>query len=376
MMKKFCFLIALLCLLPAAVRGEGVLPVLRLDASQLDYVSVRPGTLTLGDFSTPVTVKYRGAYSFTFTGKRNYSLHLKDEAGNQRKASLLGLRRDDDYVLLGEYSDPCRLRAAVGLELWRALGYPAPRLEACELYFSGYYKGLYFLGERPDRKSAGLPDTGALYRVLAGTADGVDLFSAEDPGLPQGETWRNVGKIYPEGDAGWQPLSDLLSDRTLLDLDAFADYYLFVNLIGATDNMEKNLFLCWDGTRFSPMPWDLDAAFGRLYTAEPSDPAAWYGGPLLDGLLASPGFREVLVRRWQALRKQLSPEAVLARFEALYARLDETGVWRREAERFPSYTDSVTGRTHPFSPLPELDLIRDFLRARYALLDAAYGGDR
>ena len=376
-MKKLLLLFALLLLLPAArCRGEGALPVLRLDAAQLDYVSAKPGLLSLGGFSTPVTVKYRGTYSFTFTGKRNYSLHLKDEAGGRRNVSLLGLRRDDDYVLLGGYSDPCRLRCAVGLDIWRGLGYPAPRTAACELYFGGDYKGLYFLGERPDRKSAGLNDTGALYRVLAERADGLDLFSAEAPGLPGGEAWLNVGKVYPEDAAGWQPLAALLRDRSLLDRTAFADYYLFVNLIGATDNMTKNLFLCWDGTRFYPMPWDLDAAFGRLYTAEPSDPAAWYAGPLFDSLLEDGGFRALLAERWAALRETLSPDAVAARFAEAIAALDETGVWEREAERFPAYTDSVTGKTHPLAPWRELDFIRDFLRARFELLDAAYGGNR
>ena len=66
-----------------------------------ETVAARPGTLTVGDFTTPVTVKYRGTYSFTFTGKRNYSLHLKDAAGNPRKASLLGLRRDDECGRIG-----------------------------------------------------------------------------------------------------------------------------------------------------------------------------------------------------------------------------------------------------------------------------------
>ena len=115
-MKKLCLLLLLL-LLPALGQAEA-LPVLRLDTPVLDYVAVKPGRLTLGDFVTPVTAKYRGSYSVTFTGKRNYALHIKDEAGEQRKVSLLGLREDDDYVLLGALSDPSRLRSVIGLELW------------------------------------------------------------------------------------------------------------------------------------------------------------------------------------------------------------------------------------------------------------------
>ena len=372
MKKLFILALAALLLLPWTAGAEA-LPALRLEASQLDYVAVKPGTLSLEDFTTPITVKYRGAYSITFAGKRNYSLHLKDDSGAPRKVSLLGLRQDDDYVLLGGYSDASRLRCAAGLTLWRGLGHPAPSCAPCELYFGPYYKGIYFLVERPDRKSAALPRDGALYRVLAEAVDGVDLFSAEDAGEPGADTWHNLGRVYP-AEGGWEPLQALVRGEAALDLSAFADYYLFVNLIGATDNITKNLYLCWDGTRFYPMPWDLDAAFGRLYTAELSDPDVWYSGPLFDGLLERADFQAALRERWAALREALSPEAVAAVFEGLYDQIDAAGAWERERTRFPSYTDSVTGVTHPLAPREEIALIRQYIASRHALLDAAYGG--
>lgn len=367
-MKKLCLLLLLL-LLPALARGDA-LPVLRLDTPVLDYVAAKPGLLTLGDFSTPVTAKYRGSYSVTFTGKRNYSLHLKDEKGDQRKVSLLGLREDDDYVLLGALSDPCRLRNAVGLELWRALGHDAPAAAPCELYFGDYYKGVYFLVERPDRKSAGVPRDGALYRVLAARVDGVDLFSCPDPGAPGEETWYNVGREY----GGWEPLQGFLTaddPLSLLDLPAFADYCLYVNLIGATDNMKKNLYLGWDGDKLFPMPWDLDAAFGRLYNASPADPDAWFSGPLPDGLMESEQFQALLRQQWQKNRELLSPGSVMARFKAWHDRLGDA--WDREATRFPVYTDSSTSLSYPLDPEAELQFICDYLEHRFALMDALFG---
>ena len=377
-MKKLVILLAALCLAAGLrARAEDGLPVLHLEAAMLDYVAVKPGRLWMEGFSSPVTVKYRGTYSVTFTGKRNYTLHLKTEQGEQRKASLLGLRRDDDYVLLGGLSDGSRLRNPVGLALWRELGYPAPDTAACELYFGDYYKGIYFLTERPDRKSAGLPREGALYRVLAAGVDGVDLLSSGPVGAPADETWYNIGKIYPEEDEGWQPLSMLLAAKDkapLLNGQAFADYYLFVNLIGATDNMEKNLYLCWDGRRFFPMPWDLDAAFGRLYNAEKSDAAAWYTNGLFAELMRQEAFHALLAERWQALREVLSPDHIMARFEAWDDRLTEAGAWEREIARFPDYTDSVTGMTHPLDPEAELAYIRQFITQRWQMLEDAWGG--
>lgn len=369
MMRRFlifCLLITLAC--PAL--GQEALPRITLNAPQLNYVFARPGEVETGGETLAVTVKYRGTYSATFTGKRNYSFHLKDAAGKQLKSSLLGLRCDDDYVLLGALSDPSRLRNAVGMDLWRSLGHPAPAHAACEVTYSGYYKGLYFLFERPDRKSAGVPKDGALYRVLAAKVDGVNALTDAAP-APVGDTWYNIGKIYPGADAGWQPLINMLADpEAYLDLNAFADYFLFVNLTGASDNMSKNLYLCWDGTRFYPMPWDLDAAFGRLYNAETSDPDHLYSSPFFDELLTLPAFCAALKARFTVISPLLSPESVVSRFESAYQALNDTGVWAREAERFPVYTNAATGHAHALDPAGEIAALPAFLSARLSLVTA------
>ena len=65
---------------------------------------------------------------------------------------------------------------------------------------------------------------------------------------------------------------------------------------------------------------------------------------------------------------------VTAVFEGLYDQVDAAGAWERERTRFPSYTDSVTGVTHPLAPREEIALIRQYIASRHALLDAAYGG--
>ena len=374
MKKVIVLLLAFFLAVPCAAAAE--LPLLRLDSGVLDYVAAKPGTLRAEDKTYSVTVKYRGSYSATFRGKRNYSLHLKTEDGGQMKQSLLGLREDDDYVLLGALSDPSRLRNIVGMELWRSLGYPAPAAAACELYFGDYYKGVYFLAERPDRKSAGIPREGALYRILAARADGINLFAAAEKGAPKAETWYNAGKVYPEAPSGWQPLQALLAAEdpaALMDRTAFADYYLFVNLIGATDNMKKNLYLCWNGTCFYPMPWDLDASFGRLYNADLSDPDVLYTGPVYDLLTNDAQYRTLLRERWAVLKNRLSPDAVMAVFDRWVLLLEQAGAWDREKERFPVYTDSSTGNSHPLDPEGETAVIRAYLTGRYALLDKLYG---
>lgn len=386
-------LLALFCL--PCVMGKSdaasqfTLPQIYLDGALLSTVENKPGKLTVADgqeeFACDITIKYRGTYSASFTLKRNYTLHLKNADGGQIKHSLLGLREDDDWVLLGGYSDPSRLRILVGLDLFRDTCGPAPRGELCEVHFGQYYKGIYTLTERPDRKSAAVPRNGALYRVLAAGVDGVDILSMPAASAPQGDSWHNIGKVYPEGDGGWQAMERLhaflttADDKTFekdvgkyFDLTAFADYYLFVNLTGASDNMQKNLFLAWDGAVFSPMIWDMDAAFGRLYHAELSDPAAWYSSPLFDRLLNTESFCALLRVRYNALREEFLPENICARFEKYAALLEESGALWREAERFGEYTDVTTQKTHVLDVRGEIELIRDFMQKRVDLLDSAF----
>ena len=160
----------------------------------------------------------------------------------------------------------------------------------------------------------------------------------------------------------------------MFNLAAFADYYLFVNLIGASDNMSKNLYLCWDGAHFSPMPWDLDAAFGRLYNASPSSNDAWYSNSLFDELLEREDFQKQLRSRWLVLRETLSPAAIDSSFDSLNDLLAASGAWEREAERFAIYTDSATGLSYPFAPEPEMAFIPEFILCRSTMLDTAFLG--
>lgn len=370
--------------------ASSFLPVVRLESALLSTLESKPGKITVeaapGEaFTSDITLKYRGTYSASFTLKRNYTLHLKQADGSQRKESLLGLGRDDDYALLGGYSDPSRLRILVGLDLFRAACGAAARGTLCEVYFGDYYKGIYTLAERPERKTAAVPKNGALYRVLAAKVEDVDVLSDAPPTLPAGESWYNIGKVYPAGDDGWQALQRLnrflteVDDAAFasemhayFDLTAFADYYLFVNLIGATDNMQKNLFLAWDGEGFYPMPWDLDAAFGRLYNAERSDPEAWYSSPLFDRLLKTEAFCRLLPARYAALRQQFLPDAVCARFIAYADYLQACGALDREAERFGVYTDITTQKSHRLDVYGEISFIRTFMQQRIALLDAVF----
>ena len=188
MRRAICWAVAL-CLF-ASAHAQTALPTLSVTSPRLNYFIPRVGSMTLTDasdavFSSPITIKYRGSSSIAHAGKRKYALHLKNADGAQHKASLLGLRTDDDWVLDGMLNDLSRMRNRVALDLWDDF-YTLPWADVSgaaggafvELYFNGTYKGIYCLNERLDRKLLALSDAGGrIYRTNNPATEGVNLMA-------------------------------------------------------------------------------------------------------------------------------------------------------------------------------------------------------
>ena len=93
-----------------------------------------------------IGIKWRGNSSLSFDQKK-YTLELRDDAGNDRDASLLGMPAESDWVLLAPYNDISMLRDPFAFQLWRDMGHWAPRTSYCEVSVNGEYMGIYILSE-------------------------------------------------------------------------------------------------------------------------------------------------------------------------------------------------------------------------------------
>ena len=406
MRLKMLALLLLLLFFCTPVSGE-TLPRLELTTPRLNYFVYKDGTLSvteaLGTTETfSVRARYRGSTSAFYEGKRNYRLTLTEE-GTPLKRSLLGLRKDDDWLLDGMYGDLSRLRNRMAMELWDSF-YRLPWTDAsgaihgsmAELWFDGSYKGLYALNERLDRKQLGLSgEGGRIYKTFNPSMDGVDLtdFEQADLTLPDEEsaTWYNVELNWKGSEgASWDCFTDFRrfvaeADDDLfaaqvdryLDLDNCADYYLFINMLGCTDNMCKNMVFCVrdvreDG-RLYLIPWDLDACMGRLYDNQPASADVVCTNGLFERLKRLPAFNELLKQRYAELRNgALSPASVrqaMTKYTELY---EASGVIEREQERFTVYRNALTGEEIPLSLREEWDYMLTWLEQRYEWLDGIY----
>lgn len=173
------------------------------------------------------------------------------------------------------------------------------------------------------------------------------------------------------------------------DLPVLADYYMFINVVFAIDNAGNNLVLaCYDSAEDKKLTlavWDLDATVGQHFSDEegyyhadviqpeneledvPATMCALSNNKLFMRVKNLPEFKRMVVNRyWQLRETILQPDSLVARYKAIFDRLDACGALDREAARWYDIND-IAHRYLEFDE--EFDYLCDWLRRRIAYLD-------
>ena len=346
-------------------------------------------------------IKLRGDYA-SRVDKKSYAIKLKDTDGETSlDRSFFGLRSDNNWILDAMYIDPGRMRNRVSTDLWNdfsarpyfAVNEPdmvnGTRGNFVEVFINDSYNGLYCMTEKIDRKqlnlkklkystdSSSIIQRGALYKAdnwSIGTQLGNPVTWGTNI-LPdydnKSEVWTAFNVKYPDFGDGepveWKPVYNAViipywktSDEifksnvsTYFDLPVFVDYYLFLDLMLATDNHGKNYYLSVYDQTISPKvtltPWDLDGVWGRrwdgtsyLTRADQSfESYTKYNEPQQNNLylrmMASntEGFNDKLKSRYKELRgTYFSYTSLMARFQKYCGLFNESGVDLRESSRW------------------------------------------
>lgn len=309
------------------------LPIVELNCSSVNSKAYTTGSLrvtdpaSLGYDSLMIAAfKYRGASSSNYP-KRSYAIKLRDENGNSVDRKLLGYRSDNNWILDAMYIDLACMRNRVATDLWNAFEckpYYADREKKVrtgtrgkfvEVILNGQWWGLYCMTEKMDRKQLKLKKFvpaaqsttgenevhGVLYKsnqwtyeVFMGHESNDDNDNkqviyphkkvSDYKNILGQETWCEYefkNPDYEDEAVEWRPLHDaanMVATSFILNIDSvksrfdypmLRDYYLFIDLLLATDNHGKNLF--WyaydtqgpEGDKLSLAPWDLDGTFGQ-----------------------------------------------------------------------------------------------------------------
>lgn len=244
-----------------------------------------------------IGIELRGGSSQGYP-KKTYDIEFwEDETGNENRDVQFGeLREDDDWILDALYNEPLRLRSYTASKLWKGIhttyhiddeseAKSGADVMYVEIFLNRQYNGIYNLSEQVDRKQLKLKKfngniRGELYK---GYSWGASVTFTSLPSYNNNNrVWSGYQFKYPnENDiTDWNNLyqfTDFVINSSESDFatniwsefveDNLVDYFLFLNLIRATDNKGKNIYLAKYKTDepYYYIPWDLDGCFGTIW---------------------------------------------------------------------------------------------------------------
>ena len=271
--------------------------------------------------------------------KKPYKIKL-DEA-----ASVLGLDKDKDWVLLANYSDKSLMRNTVACRLSNTLDSFAwsPTQYPVDLFINGVYCGVYSFGEQPEiakdrvnvQKDSPDADTGFLLEVGGSEDDdvlGVDFFHTDNR-LVNFITFKG-----PDAEEVTEAQKDFIKDymnkaeqailagkgyEEYIDTKSFCDWIIIHELTYNTDScFRRSCYINKDkGGKLKMGPvWDFDLAFGNC-NVDNQDYNDWVtvGETYEDAyetvnwcnyLMENEAFRAQLRERWSEVRDSLVSEAL------------------------------------------------------------------
>lgn len=246
--------------------------------------------------TSDIDIHVRGSIGSHDWKKHNYKITLTNKSlgGNKREnsQSLLGMRKDGDYILYSMYNDREMIREVFTTNLWKescALNNSfnienGGEYKYAELILNGKYNGLYALGYRANSKNYALKDNDVIYKCKHASTDLLSyVFDGNKP-FNDYEI-KNKGKKVKEV---WAPLNQYFSGvlysnpsnfgylYDIVDIDNNIDIYLFVNLIQGFDHYKNekeytslhnfNIIAKYEkqnGYRMLFYPYDFDITWGK-----------------------------------------------------------------------------------------------------------------
>ncbi|MDT0556654.1 CotH kinase family protein [Patiriisocius hiemis] len=334
--------------------------------------------------------------------KKSYDMEFwKDtETKKTKDYKFNTLRKDDDWQFNSMYNEPLKLRSYVSNKLWlaiRKLSYtdqePTSKsgldLLLAEVFLNNEYHGVYYFSEQIDRKQLQLKKYDDSLKIVFGElfkanryAGGTAFKSIEDfnNAFPE---WNGFGMRYPYEDyvAHYNDLYKLVSliatatdeefktnIATYFDIDNAIDYFLFINLLRATDNMGKNYFLARynKDTPYFFVPWDLDGVMGQIQDGKRiSTTNDILSNHFFDRLITTnaANFNKRVKERWTLLREdEYSTNSILSKVKKLHSFYLENNIYEREHIAWPETNVAEN----------DLAYLTKWLKDRLAFLDTHF----
>jgi hypothetical protein len=142
-------LAALVVVLAAPTSAAAAPPLVRIDVARaIPNEPKVPARLRMPGYEGRIGIEQRGQSSRRLFPKKSFAIELRDARGRDRKAPLLGMPADGDWVLYGPYNDKTLMRNVVAYETARWIGRYAARTRFVRLRLNGRRHGVYVLMEK------------------------------------------------------------------------------------------------------------------------------------------------------------------------------------------------------------------------------------
>lgn len=364
------------------------------------------GHYSLSDTNNASLVNYKGRIGIKTRGhtslhspKKSYSIETRkaDNVSNNN-VSLMGMPKENDWVLNALFLDNSYIRDALTYEIGRRTGHYAPRTHHCELFVNGDYKGLYMLSEKikADKNRVDITKMSPA-DTMDDALTGGYIFKADHPDEEEPVAWTTTSLAgdmdvtyiihYPKPEnIAPQQLEYLREyfdaferaarrfDTTeatgypgIIDVTSFVDYMLVCELASNADSYQYSTFFHKDrnGKLCAGPLWDFNQAYGNDpkgrdgYDVWQFDNGSNTGSTFWNNFFKRKYFHRKMEKRWQQLTGNgpLSIDSTMALIDSLSDALRQAAINDRQRwENVSDYSQSI-------------DSLKHWLRMRYAWMD-------
>ena len=240
------------------------------------------------DYSGTIGIETRGSSSQALPKKPYGFDTLEDDGLEDKGVKLLGMPKEDDWILNSFAFDDSMMRDYISYEMTRQMGQYAANLKYCEVVLNGDYIGLYALSEKIKRDGDRVniaklsDDENSLPELSGGYLIQTDRPDEEDP-----QAWYNNGAGYihekPNSDDITQTQSSYIEGvfrsldnnsnnsnittgyPSIIDIPSFVDYILMAEITSNVDAYALSTYYHKDrGGKLRAGPvWDYNLTFGN-----------------------------------------------------------------------------------------------------------------
>lgn len=332
------------------------------------------------EYNGKISIEIRGETSQGFR-KKSYTIELQNEDGTNNNVSILGLPKENDFVLYGPYSDKTMIKNVLSYELFRRTGRWAPRTRYVEMMLNGEYRGVYVFTEKLKRDEN---------RVDIDKLTGKDISPIEISGgyilrrdkteKSDDEEWWTSPVDQPENERMWyeyfdpkykdltaaqadyikdwmQEFDEMMSSgafndpetgyRKYIRTKSFIDMMFLNEMSKGIDNYMFSTYFFKEndedgGQLNAGPPWDYNVGYGNVNYGEDWDAAEPYGWGYpqwsrtywFERLMEDEGYRNQVYCRWTTFRESIySDENIMGIIDSCTTVLGDAV--DRNYEKFP-----------------------------------------